>query len=544
MNQLDGLSALIIEPHAGMRTSIHNMLNLCGLSKIQDAHSANQAIKHLTTKSFDLVLCEYDLEGGQDGQQLLEDLRNHKLISLATMFFMVTGEGGYGKVVSAAELAPTDYILKPFTADRLLERIARALEKRSVFIPVYQLMEEGNQEAAIDACLAGERDYPRYIVDFMRLRAELHMFLGQPDMAEPIYQKLVEARAIAWARLGLAKTLFVRERFDEARDMLEDLVGTNKNFVDAYDWLARTHAAVGALDKSQAVLASAVAVSPHALGRLRRLGETALEGGDLEAAEKVLKQVVSKAKYSEFRDPEDHVKLVQTLVRKGDPVQAAAVIRDLDRSMSGAKNVGVCSAIASSLVHEYTGNEARLSESLASALAGSRDAPDLSAALKLELARTCLHNDMADGAADVVRDVMQNAANNATMQRAMGVLEQAGQAELAQQLAQESRQHVVDLVASGAARAKGGDFQGAVELMLSAVAKMPNNPQVAFNAALAVLKYLENVGWDERLGQHAQVLINGVRRLDPVNPKLPALAGLHQQIVKKYDKGARARKAG
>jgi hypothetical protein len=80
--------------------------------------------------------------------------------------------------------------------------------------------------------------------------------------------------------------------------------------------------------------------------------------------------------------------------------------------------------------------------------------------------------------------------------------------------------------------------------MLSAVAKMPNNPQVAFNAALAVLKYLENVGWDERLGQHAQVLINGVRRLDPVNPKLPALAGLHQQIVKKYDKGARARKAG
>jgi DNA-binding NarL/FixJ family response regulator/Tfp pilus assembly protein PilF len=544
MNQLDGLSALIIEPHAGMRTSIHNMLNLCGLSRIQDAPSANQAVKHLTTKSFDLVLCEYDLEGGQDGQQLLEDLRNHKLISLSTMFFMVTGEGGYGKVVSAAELAPTDYILKPFTADRLLERIARALEKRNVFMPVYQLMEEGNQQAAIEACQAGERDYPRYIVDFMRLRAELHMFLGQPELAEPIYQKLVEARAIAWARLGLAKTLFVRERFDEARDMLEDLVGANKNFVDAYDWLARTHAAVGALDKSQAVLASAVAVSPHALGRLRRLGETALEAGDLDAAEKALKQVVSKAKYSEFREPEDHVKLVQALVKKGDPVQAAAVIRDLDRSMSGARNVAVCSAIASSMVHEYTGNEARLAESLSSALAGSRDAPELSPALKLELARTCLQNDMADGAADVLRDVMQNAPDNATMARAMGVLEQAGQGELAQRLAQESRQHVVDLVATGAARARDGDFQGAVELMLAAVGKMPNNPQVAFNAALATLKYLENLGWEERLGQAARTLINSVRRLDPVNPKLAALAGLHEQILKKYDKGARARKAG
>jgi hypothetical protein len=80
--------------------------------------------------------------------------------------------------------------------------------------------------------------------------------------------------------------------------------------------------------------------------------------------------------------------------------------------------------------------------------------------------------------------------------------------------------------------------------MLEAAAKMPNNPQVAFNAALAVLKHLENLGWDERLGHHAQQLIGRVRRLDPVNAKLPALAGLHQQILKKYDKGARARKAG
>jgi DNA-binding NarL/FixJ family response regulator/Flp pilus assembly protein TadD len=544
MNQLDGLSALIIEPHAGMRASIHNMLNLCGLSRIQDAPSANQAVKHLTLKSFDLVLCEYDLEGGQDGQQLLEDLRHHQLVSLSTMFFMVTGEGEYGKVVSAAELAPTDYILKPFTADRLLERIARALEKRNVFMPVWQLMEEGSQHAAIEACLAGEREHPRFAIDFMRLRAELHMFLGEPEQAEPIYRQLVDARAIAWARLGLAKTLFVRERFDEARDMLEELVATNRNFLDAHDWLARTHAAVGALDKSQEVLAGAVAVSPHAVGRLRRLGETALEAGDTDTAERVLKQVVGKARHSEFRDPEDHVKLVQALVGKGDPVQAAAVIRDLDRSMGGQKNVAACSAIASSLVHEYTGNEARLNESLLAALAGCRDAPDLSASVKLALARTCLQNDMEEGANDVVRDVMRNAADGAALARAMGVMEQAGRPELAQKLAQESRQQVVDLVASGAARARDGDFQGAVALMLEAVDKMPSNPQVAFNAALAVLKHLENLGWDERLGHQAQMLIGRVRRLDPVNAKLPALAGLHQQILKKYDKGARARKAG
>lgn len=539
MNELDGLSALIIEPHAGMRATIHNMLTLCGLSKVDHVGGANQAIKHLGTKTYDLILCEYALEGGQDGQQLLEDIRHHKLMPLATMFFMVTAEGDYGKVVSAAELGPTDYILKPFTADRLLERIARALEKRNVFVPVYALMEAGNQREAIDACLEGEAGHPRYLVDFMRLRAELHMFLGEPDAAEPIYRKLVESRAIAWARLGLAKTLFLRNRHAEARDMLEELVDSHRNFVDAYDWLARTHEAAGALDKAQAVLTDAVGVSPHAVRRLRKLGDTALEAGDHDTAEKILKQVLSKARYSEFRDPQDHVRLVQTLVRKGDPVQAAAVIRDLDKSMAFQKHTAVCSAIAASMLHAYTGNDMRLNEALASALAASRDAPGLRPELKLELARVAIENRMEEGAAEVVRDLMRNARNGAAVTRAMAVFEQAGQAELARKLAAESRQQVVDLVASGAARARDGDFKGAVALMQEAVGKLPDNPQVVFNAALAVLKCLDHGGWDERLGQQALGYIAGVRRLDPVNPKLPALAALHRQILGKYGKGLR-----
>jgi DNA-binding NarL/FixJ family response regulator/Tfp pilus assembly protein PilF len=544
MNELDGLTALIIEPHAGMRSSIHNMLNMCGLSKIDHVGSSNQAVKHLGLKPYDLILCEYALEGGQDGQQLLEDVRHHKLMPLSTMFFMVTAEGDYGKVVSAAELGPTDYILKPFTADRLLERIARGLERRNALLPVYELMEAGSPREAIAACIDGEARHPRYLVDFMRLRAELHMFLGEPAEAEPLYRQLVETKAIAWARLGLAKTLFLRERYEDARGMLEELVESNKSFVDAYDWLARTHEAIGALDAAQAVLTEAVAVSPHAVRRLRKLGETALEAGDHDTAEKILKQVVSKAKYSEFKDPQDHVRLVQTLVRKGDPVQAAAVIRDLDKSMAFQKNTPLCSAIASSLVHEYTGNEARLAESLAAALAGSREAPELRPEIKLELARTCIENGMEEGAAEVVRDVMRNAQNGAAMARAMAVFENAGRAEMAQKLAMESRQQVVDLVATGAAKAKNGDYQGAVVLMQEAASKLPDNPQVVFNAALAILKCLDHDGWDERLGQQAIGYIAGVRRLDPVNPKLPALAGLHQQILKKYDKGPRLKKAG
>jgi Flp pilus assembly protein TadD len=275
--------------------------------------------------------------------------------------------------------------------------------------------------------------------------------------------------------------------------------------------------------------------------RLRHLGEVAMDAGDMTAAEKSFKQVVAKAKYSEFRDPEDHVKLVQVLVGRGDATGAASVIRDLDRSMGGRKNTAACSAVASAIVHEHTGDDKRLAESLEAALAYCKDTQGLSAHVKMELARNCLQHDMEQGAADVMRDVMRNAPDNAAMARAMAVFEEAGRGETALALAQEARQEVVDLVAQGALRAQARDFRGAVDLMTEAVEKLPDNPQVVFNAAVAVLKCLDNDGWDEKLGKAAHNLVGAMRRLDPVNPKLPALAGLHQQILKKYDKGARVK---
>ena len=535
MNELKGLAALIIEPHPGMRASLHNMLSQCGMTRLDDAPSSSQAIRLLTLKPYDLILCEYDLEGGQDGQQMLEDLRHHRLMHPAALFFMVTGEGQFGKVVSVAELAPNDYILKPFAADAILERVARALDKRTALMPVYQLMELGNQRDAIAACVDGAAALPRYAVDFQRLRAELHLALGEAAEAEPIYLELYQAKGIGWARLGQAKTLFLRGRYAEAQAMLEDLLGQNRRFLDAYDWLARVHEVQDQLPQAQAVLAEAAALSPYAMRRLRKLGELALAAGDIEAAERAFRQVVNRARYSEFRDPEDHARLVQTLLRLGDPVQAAAVIRDLDKAMSSHKHAGVCSAISTALLHEYTGNDTRLQQSLDSAVAGCRAAPALSNQLKMELARSCLEHERQPQAVELLRGVMSNAADQADVGRAMALLEQTGQGELAAQLAHESRQEVVDMVAVGAAKARQGDYRAAVDLMMEAVARLPDNPQVVFNAAVAALKCVENTGWDDRLGQVALTLIDSVRRLDPANPKLVALAALHQQNLKKYN---------
>jgi tetratricopeptide (TPR) repeat protein len=468
---------------------------------------------------------------------LLEDLRHNNLIPLATIFFMVTAERGHEKVVSAAELAPTDYILKPFAADKLLERLNRAIERRAQFLPVYRLMEQGNLREAVDACLAAEVAESRYALDFMRLRAELHVILGEPAQAEPLYAHLVEVRAVAWARLGLAKTLFLQDRLDEAGQVLTTLVEQNRNFLDAYDWLARTHEASGKLPAAQAVLQEATVISPHAVRRLRKLGDIAEQTGDIDTAERAFTQVVSKARHSEFRNPEDHVRLVRTLVSKGDTQQAAAVIRDLTKTMGGNGKADTCSALSASMVHAHAGDTVRAAEELAKAVTSCRDSIGLSADVKIALAERCLANEMEAGATEIMLGVMSNATDSRAMDKAMAVFEQAGRRDLADTLVQESRRQVIDLVSSGADRARQGDYKGAVTLMTEAAQKLPDNPQVVFNAAVAVLKCLENLGWDDRLGDQARGYIERARRLDPANPRLTPLAELYQVILRKYGIG-------
>lgn len=534
MSNLGEIRALLIEPHSGMRVSLHNMLNLCGISKIDHAISAGTAIRAIQSRVFDVILCEYDLGVGQDGQQLLEDVRHHKLTPLSTIFIMVTAERAYAKVVSAAELAPSDYLLKPFTADALLERVLKAIEKRKAFMEVFNLMEQGFVREALEACIEGEQTYPRYLVDFMRLRAELHVILGEANEAEELYIKLYEMKTVAWAKLGLAKTLYMQGRYEEAEDILTSLVAENNKYMDAYDWLSKTHEAIGAMPEAKSVLDTAVMVSPHAVRRLRKLGSLALETGDIETAENVLKKVVSKAKYSEFRDPEDHVKLVDALVKKGDHNQAKTVIRDLEKSMSGIKKTAACRAISSAMIHASTGDTAKLTEELEAAVLANREEIGLSNDLKLGLAKSCLENNNEQAASEVIMEVMRNAPNQQMVTRALGVFESAGKGHLGKELVQKSQKEVKDLVALGVQKAKEGDFRGSVELMSSAAKKSPDNPQVVLNAALAALKCIENLGWDPATGSLAKQLIESAARLDPMNSRLKAIRSLYGELQKRY----------
>lgn len=518
-----------------MRTQLRNMLAMGGISKVQFAVAAGVAVRKLRELDFDLILCEYHLGEGQDGQHLLEDLRHNAIIPLETAFIMVTGERQYERVVSAAELAPNDYILKPFAADTLLARIERTLDKREAFLPIYRLITLGDNPGAIQASIEGEALHPNYTIDFLRLRAELHVAAGQVDESLAIYTRILEMRAVPWARLGLAKSLYLKKRYGEAETILLGLVEENETFIDAYDWLAKTREASGALDQARDILNQASLRSPHRLHRMRHLGRISLTLGDHETAERTLGEVVRKSKYSDFRDPEDHVSLVQAQLAGDRAKEAEATIRDLERSMAGMGKTRLCTALSNALYHSKQGNTDKAQTALEEAVAASpTEGLGLSCGIRRTLAQACFDQQMEEAGTQVVLDLMRNAPDQHEAQANRDLMERAGKGHLTAALEKRIHAEVKDLVAAGAEKAQAGDFDGAVTEMLNAVRKMPGNTHVLFNAALALLRHIENRGWNDRFAAQARQLMDRVRQQDPTNPRLPALTEFMHGLLLKY----------
>lgn len=538
MEENSQLSVLVVDPNPGMRGSLQNMLTLLGITRIEYAVNSGTAIRQLSKRPYDIILCEYDLgngsDDGQDGQQLLEDLRHHKLIGMWTIFIMLTSEGIYGKVVSAAELTPTDYILKPFTVETLSTRIKRALERRAAFLPAYQLLGQGQLREAIAACIKGEAAHPRHALDFARLRAELHASLKEHAEAELVYRNVLDTKPLGWAGLGLARTMFAQGRVDEARAALEKLVAVNPRLMGAYDLLARCCEAEGAHQQAQKVLEEAVAISPHMVRRLRKLGEVAMETGDVAAAEKSFKQVVAKARYSEFRDPEDHVNLVKALVRNGDPVQAGGVVRDLERSLRGNPNTDACKAISVAMIHEAAGNaEAAVSE-LNAAVAALRNASGLSPNLKMGLARSCLANRLDKEASELMFAIMNDPASGVTVPQAMGVFVKAGRADLVDGIGVQLKAQAQILLGVADEKRNMGDVRGAVQTLLEALHMAPGNLQVMIAVAGGILRQINELGWDHPLAELCEAQMESIRKLDAAHPRLAALADEYAGAKRKY----------
>jgi DNA-binding NarL/FixJ family response regulator len=90
--EYEKLCYLIIDDFEQMRVSLKRMLIALGAEDIVLCDSGEGGLKQLSRRRFDVVICDYNLGDGKDGQQVLEEARYLGYLSYASTFFMVTAE--------------------------------------------------------------------------------------------------------------------------------------------------------------------------------------------------------------------------------------------------------------------------------------------------------------------------------------------------------------------------------------------------------------------------------------------------------------------
>ncbi len=518
------LRALVVDDYPGMRSALRLTLSNFGITKVQLAANAAEAIYQIKHKHYDFILCDYNLGDGRDGQQLLEELRHGNLIPLDTVFMVVTAESFYEKVVATAELAPDDYMIKPFSADVLCNRLHGILQRKRAFREVYKLFQAQDLEAAVEACDRLVKDKPKYIVDAFRFKGELLVTLGRFEEAEALYQQVISMRAIPWARLGLAKALHLQKKDVEAEEELRDVLERAPEMVAAYDLLSDVCMARKDGAAAQDALEKGVAISAKTVRRQQKLGEVAHANGDLNTARTAFSNAVEKGRHSIFISPTDYGNLCRVQIEQGDLKAATDTIKRNRTTLQATPEGKLVAAVTQGIAHAQAGNlqEADKALDAAAALrsAGTRGDPNL----MLDLAGVCMatgRNDEADG---IIGEVARNAHDSeALLAKARKIYETAGRGDVGANVLSAATGDVRKLNNEGVVLAQRGDFKTAVEKLMTACDQAPYNPRIMMNAVWVILKYIDQVGMDENMIEIARKHLAEAERQAPGHSRLSGL---------------------
>jgi two-component system chemotaxis response regulator CheY len=121
------MKILVVDDFSTMRRIIKNLLKDLGFANIQDADDGNTALPMLQQGDFDFVVTDWNMPGMQ-GIDLLRAIRaDDKLKHLPVL--MVTAEAKKEQIVAAAQAGVNGYVVKPFTAATLKEKLDKIFER-------------------------------------------------------------------------------------------------------------------------------------------------------------------------------------------------------------------------------------------------------------------------------------------------------------------------------------------------------------------------------------------------------------------------------
>ena len=121
------LKFLIVDDFSTMRRIIRNLLKELGYSNVDEAEDGVMALAKLRTDSFDFVISDWNMPN-MDGLTMLQQIRADPALAKLPVL-MVTAEAKKENIIAAAQAGANGYVVKPFTAATLDEKLNKVFEK-------------------------------------------------------------------------------------------------------------------------------------------------------------------------------------------------------------------------------------------------------------------------------------------------------------------------------------------------------------------------------------------------------------------------------
>jgi two-component system chemotaxis response regulator CheY len=123
------LNFLVVDDFSTMRRIIKNLLHDLGYANVTEADDGNTALPLLKEGNFDFLITDWNMPG-MPGLELLKQVRADARLAKMPVL-MLTAEAKREQIVEAAQAGVSGYVIKPFTAATLKEKIDKILAARA-----------------------------------------------------------------------------------------------------------------------------------------------------------------------------------------------------------------------------------------------------------------------------------------------------------------------------------------------------------------------------------------------------------------------------
>jgi tetratricopeptide (TPR) repeat protein/FixJ family two-component response regulator len=523
---------LVIDDLADMRSMIRSMLVTYGVTNIDMAGNGKDAIKSLSKTRYDVVLCDYNLGEGKDGQQVLEEAKDKGFIQYSTAFLMITAENTMEMVMGAVEHLPDDYLSKPFNKDMLRARLEKVISRKDDLHGIVKLVTKEKYDEAISQCDEKIADSPRNLTELLKLKADLLIKSERYAEATAIFESVLAKRDAPWAMLGLGKVRFHTKEYMQASEIFREIINDNNTNMEAYDWLAKSNLMLGDAREALNVLVAATEISPKSIVRQMELGNLALKENNIDVAVKAFKKAVQVGCNSIYQRPSNYTKLAK-IVGKYSGKEALSYLAKLRSDYGRNDETNLEAAIAETLVLKELGREKEAQKAYADAnKLYEKCEGALPSDVAMEMANACIVNGDKDRGLLMLQSLVKNNhQDKSVIDHVKDIFVLVGLEEEGQELIRSAIQEVVSLNNTGTQLAKSGKLDEAINFFEKASRNMPDNSTINMNMVNVLLMYMKTNGKSDNYLRRVRQYLERIKRLDPNNENYRKLSVAFEQLV-------------